>query len=215
MSFIRNPPSATAPGNPPSDATNTPGVVNMKLIVDTNNMIASKLPQTDALGHHGFTEQNRGGDLENAQQRREGVDGEELVDPAHQRALGDQRLDALRLVVHELQAAVPQQHDGKAVAREQAGNGIECRLSGGFDLCVVMSGGVARGGDRYATPTLSCCITSAAARSPERTAPSTQPHMTAELSVPAQWMRPQGSRSAWPNSVSTPVGAWLSIPPPE
>ena len=35
-------------------------------------------------------------------------------------------------------------------------------------------------------------------RSPERTAPSTQPHMTAELSVPAQWMRPHGSRSAWP-----------------
>nr|WP_218162028.1 PIN domain-containing protein [Mycobacterium malmoense] len=34
----------------------------------------------------------------------------------------------------------------------------------------------------------------AAARSPERIAPSTQPHMTAELSVPAQWMRPQGSR---------------------
>lgn len=37
-------------------------------------------------------------------------------------------------------------------------------------------------------------VASAAARSPERIAPSTQPHMTAELSVPAQWMRPQGSR---------------------
>ena len=58
-------------------------------------------------------------------------------------------------------------------------------------------------------------ITSAAARSPERTAPSTQPHMTAELSVPAQWIRPQCGRSAWPNDVSTPGGAWLIIPPPE
>ena len=36
--------------------------------------------------------------------------------------------------------------------------------------------------------------TSSAARSPERMAPSTHPHMTAELSVPAQWMRPHGSR---------------------
>ncbi len=68
---------------------------------------------------------------------------------------------------------------------------------------------------RRSLPTRSLCITSAAARSPERTAPSTQPHMTAELSVPAQWMRPHGSRSAGPNSVSTPGGAWLSMPPPE
>src|SRR4051812_8954995 len=65
---------------------------------------------------------------------------------------------------------------------------------------------------RYATATCSRAITSAAARSPERTAPSTQPHMTAELSVPAQWMRPHGSRSAGPNSVSTPGRGGRALP---
>jgi hypothetical protein len=39
---------------------------------------------------------------------------------------------------------------------------------------IVISGGVAEGTDRYATATFSHCITSVAARSPERTAPSTQ-----------------------------------------
>jgi hypothetical protein len=45
-----------------------------------------------------------------------------------------------------------------------------------------------------ATDTLSRSIISIAARSPERTAPSMNPYMTAEVSLPAQWMRPQGSR---------------------
>src|ERR1700722_551900 len=66
-----------------------------------------------------------------------------------------------------------------------------------------------------AIDTDSAAVTSLAARSPERTAPSTQPHITAELSVPAQWMRPHGSRSACPNSVSTPVPVWPIMPPPE
>ena len=61
----------------------------------------------------------------------------------------------------------------------------------------------------------SLAVTSVAARSPERTAPSINPYMTAEVSVPAQWMRPHGSRRAVPNSVSTPGGAWPIIPPPE
>ncbi len=47
----------------------------------------------------------------------------------------------------------------------------------------------------YATATVSASVTSAAARSPERMAPSIHPHMTAELSVPAQWIRPQGARN--------------------
>src|SRR6185437_1355041 len=41
----------------------------------------------------------------------------------------------------------------------------------------------------------SVASTSSAARSPERMAPSTHPHMTAEVSVPAQWMRPHGARN--------------------
>jgi hypothetical protein len=40
--------------------------------------------------------------------------------------------------------------------------------------------------------------TSAAARSPERTAPSMYPMKTSEVSVPAQWIRPTGARSAAP-----------------
>jgi hypothetical protein len=66
-----------------------------------------------------------------------------------------------------------------------------------------------------ATVIASCCITSVATRSPERTAPSMNPYILAEVSVPAQWMRPQGSRRAGPNSVSTPGGVWLIIAPPE
>ena len=57
-----------------------------------------------------------------------------------------------------------------------------------------------------AIETDSAATTSLAARSPERIAPSIHPHITDELSVPAQWMRPHGSRSVYPNSVSTPVG---------
>ena len=34
MSLIRKPPFSDKAGNPPWDATNTPGVVNMKLIVE-------------------------------------------------------------------------------------------------------------------------------------------------------------------------------------
>jgi hypothetical protein len=66
-----------------------------------------------------------------------------------------------------------------------------------------------------ATVIASRSITSVAARSPERTAPSMNPYMMAEDSVPAQWMRPQGSRRAGPYSVSTPGGVWAIIPPPE
>ncbi|EUA00427.1 hypothetical protein I547_4717 [Mycobacterium kansasii 824] len=62
---------------------------------------------------------------------------------------------------------------------------------------------------------VSVVMTSLAARSPERIAPSIQPHIVADVSVPAQWMRPHGLRSACPNWVSTPGGAWLIIPPPE
>jgi hypothetical protein len=45
-----------------------------------------------------------------------------------------------------------------------------------------------RSGRSQPAATLSVVITSAAARSPERMAPSIQPHMTAELSLSAQWM---------------------------
>ena len=49
-----------------------------------------------------------------------------------------------------------------------------------------------RGLKRQAMDTDSAAITSLAARSPERIAPSIHPHITDELSVPAQWMRPHG-----------------------
>ena len=42
--------------------------------------------------------------------------------------------------------------------------------------------------------------------SPERSAPSMYPAHTVAVSVPAQWIRPHGSRSADPNWVSTPGG---------
>ncbi len=52
----------------------------------------------------------------------------------------------------------------------------------------------------------SAASTSAAARSPDRMAPSIVPCETVAVSVPAQWMRPTGARSARPNRVSTPGG---------
>ncbi len=55
MSFIRNPPASDSAGNPPWAASNTPGVVNMKLIVARNSAIASRLPNRDTRGHQGLT----------------------------------------------------------------------------------------------------------------------------------------------------------------
>src|SRR5689334_3493792 len=45
----------------------------------------------------------------------------------------------------------------------------------------------------YATPALAAATASAAAPAPGRIAPSIQPHMTAELTGPAQWARSRGS----------------------
>lgn len=53
---------------------------------------------------------------------------------------------------------------------------------------------LAAGSNCVAAKAIQAASTSDAARSPERIAPSTQPHMVAELSVPAQWMRPHGGR---------------------
>jgi hypothetical protein len=47
-------------------------------------------------------------------------------------------------------------------------------------------------------------IASSATRSPVRTAPSMKPVHRVAVSVPAQWIRPTGRRSAWPSVVSTP-----------
>ena len=47
---------------------------------------------------------------------------------------------------------------------------------------------------------------SAAARSPDCTAPSMYPAHTVAVSAPAQWMRPIGARSARPYPVHTPGG---------
>src|SRR5207245_1420489 len=54
--------------------------------------------------------------------------------------------------------------------------------------------------------------TSAATRSPERTAPSMYPHQTSDVSVPAQWTRPTGSRRALPYCPRTPTGSGETHP---
>ena len=56
--------------------------------------------------------------------------------------------------------------------------------------------------------------TSAAARSPERTAPSIEPAQKLDVSVPAQWIRPIGWRSAMPKSSSAPGGIRNGGQPP-
>ncbi len=58
--------------------------------------------------------------------------------------------------------------------------------------------GEARGGQRRAART------SAAALSPERTAPSMKPAQREAVSVPAQWIGPTGSASAGPTSIQAP-----------
>lgn len=134
MSFIRNPPSNDKAGNPPWDASKTPGVVNMKLIVATNNMIASRLPTADTLGHHGLTASSAAAASSNTPSSAEKADGEDVVQPAHEGTRGNQRLDALSLVLHELQAAVPRDHDDEAVPGEQSAYHVDGVLSGGCNL---------------------------------------------------------------------------------
>ena len=56
-------------------------------------------------------------------------------------------------------------------------------------------------------------MTWSAAFSPERTAPSINPCIAVARSVPAQWMRPAGSRSAGPKLVRTPGAKWAIMPP--
>ncbi len=68
--------------------------------------------------------------------------------------------------------------------------------------CKVMSG-AARVVDGRSQ---SAASTSAAARSPDRIAPSMLPCDTVAVSLPAQWIRPTGARSARPNWVRTPGG---------
>ena len=69
MSFIRKPPVSDSAGNPPCEASNTPGVVDMKLIVAVKSAIASRLPPIETFGHHGRTASSDGrGDLEDAEQ---------------------------------------------------------------------------------------------------------------------------------------------------
>src|ERR1700753_1532643 len=58
MSFIRNSPVDDNTGNPPADASPTPGVVHMKLTVPAKKMTASRQPAMDALGHHGLAATN-------------------------------------------------------------------------------------------------------------------------------------------------------------
>ncbi len=60
-------------GNPPWDASNTPGVVNMKLIVARNSMIASRLPNSETLGHHGLTASSAAAASSNTPSRAEKV----------------------------------------------------------------------------------------------------------------------------------------------
>src|ERR1700742_851968 len=58
MSFIRNSPVDDNTGNPPADASPTPGVVHMKLTVPAKKMTASRPPAMDALGNHGLAATN-------------------------------------------------------------------------------------------------------------------------------------------------------------
>jgi hypothetical protein len=58
MSFIRNSPFDDNTGNPPADASPTPGVVHMKLTVPAKKMTASRPPAMDALGNHGLAATN-------------------------------------------------------------------------------------------------------------------------------------------------------------
>src|SRR5258705_1967771 len=60
--------------------------------------------------------QHRGAHLDDAEQCRERRHREHLVDPTHERAVGDQRLDALRLIGREFQQADPPDHDDESIA---------------------------------------------------------------------------------------------------
>src|SRR5206468_6418120 len=61
---------------------------------------------------------------------------------------------------------------------------------------------------------VSAAITSAAARSPDSTAPSMYPVQRVAVSVPAQWIRPTGSRMAELYSRVAPGVAKPVGPPP-
>lgn len=69
------------------------------------------------------------------------------------------------------------------------------------------------GGAGLRAPAHSTASTSFATRSPDRTAPSMKPIQCVEVSVPAQWTPPTGSRRAGPYRVRTPGAAMETGPP--
>ena len=134
-SLIRNWPVEDSIGKPPSAASNTPGVVNRKLSVATNSPTAITLPTADTLGHHGPTASSTAAATStDTEQRRERGDREQVVQPAHQGAGGDQRLDALGLVGGELHQPDPADHDDEAVPGQEAADAVRFRATTGASV---------------------------------------------------------------------------------
>ena len=59
MSLMRNWPVMDNSGNPPADASPTPGVVITNVNVLTKSTIANTLPNSETVGYHGFTTNRR------------------------------------------------------------------------------------------------------------------------------------------------------------
>jgi hypothetical protein len=82
-------------------------------------------------------QEHRGRDLNCAEHRRKRIHRENVVEPAHERAVGNQRLDALCLISGELQRADPGDDDDEAVP---ADNARSCQSSRPSDGCLQYSG---------------------------------------------------------------------------
>src|SRR6516162_10425272 len=70
-----------------------------------------------ARGERARGDEERHGDLDNAEHGREATDAHGPVDPAHQRAVGDVQPDPFSLVRRELHEADPSHYDHQTVAR--------------------------------------------------------------------------------------------------
>jgi hypothetical protein len=125
-------------------------------------------------------QEHRGRDLNCAEHRRKRIHRENVVEPAHERAVGNQRLDALCLISGELQRADPGDDDDEAVPADNARDRVN-RRDRPTDVCSIQ---VDRHGDSPCWP---------ATPKPCGRWPITPPKEAASSGSVSHWSCPDGA----------------------
>jgi hypothetical protein len=117
-------------GKPPADASPTPCVVITKVNVLTKSTIANTLPNSDAVGCHGFiTNRSAVTTTITPSFREKSANSKQTVEPPHEGTMGHQGLDVVSLVGVELENSNRSNHNRKSTAGNNISNRSNYRLS--------------------------------------------------------------------------------------